>query len=140
MQVMIAKTHALDVPVEEFSEEVREYVFGYGLKQVLNDAGSAGKTPEEKLGMAQKKLDALLRGEVRAVREGVDEVTSEARKIAEGLIKATLRAKGRKIGDIDKETLKRKVAELAERPDIRTKAHDVVAARKGLSVDVGGLL
>ena len=140
MQVMIAKTHALDVRDEDFSPEVRAYVFAYGLKQVLNDAGSAGKSPDEKLGMAQKKLDALLRGEVRAMREGVDEVTSEARKIAEGLIKNALRAQGRKIADIDKEVLRAKVAELAERPDIRSKAQDAVIARKGLVTDIGDLL
>lgn len=140
MQVMIAKTHTLDVRDEDFSPEVRAYVFAYGLKQVLNDAGSAGKNPDEKLGMAQKKLDAMLRGEIRAMRESVDEVTSEARKIAEGLIKNALRAQGRKIADVDKEVFRAKVAELAERPDIRAKAEEAVASRKGLEADLGGLL
>ncbi len=140
MDVMIAKTHALSVDVEALSPQVREYIFAYGLKQVLNDAGSAGKSPDEKLGMAQKKLDALLRGEVRAMRESVDEVTSEARKIAERLIRNALRAQGRKIADVDKEVLRAKIAELANRDDIRAKAEEAVAARKGLEADVGGLL
>lgn len=140
MDVIIAKTHALSVDVEALSPQVREYIFAYGLKQVLNDAGSAGKSPDEKLGMAQKKLDALLRGEVRAMRESVDEVTSEARKIAEGLIRNALRAQGRKIADVDREALRAKIAELAERPDIRSKAQDAVAARKGLATDIEDLL
>jgi transcription termination factor NusB len=141
-QVMIArsKEHVVEVDEARFTPAVREFIFAYGLKQLLNDAGSAGKNPDEKLGMAQKKLDALYTGEVRRHRDAVDEVTSEARKIAEGLIKNALRAQGRKIGDVDKDILRAKVAEVAERPDIRAKAQDAVAARKGLATDIEDLL
>ena len=142
MQVKIAKSdaHVLDVDFSALPEASKAYIIAYGVKQVLNDAGSAGKSPDEKLGMAQKKLDALLRGEVRAMRESVDEMTAEARKIAEGLIRNALRAQGRKIADVDKEALRAKIAELANRDDIRAKAEEAVAARKGLEADVGGLL
>lgn len=141
-QVMIAKTHVVEVDVDAFTPAVREYIWNYGLKQVLNDAGSAGKSPDEKLGMAQKKLDALLRGEVGRAREAVDEVEAEARKIARKMIGDALRRKGKKVADFDEEMLKEKVKELAARDDVRTAAMERLAIKADVAGDdvLDGLL
>jgi hypothetical protein len=67
--VTIAKVHTLAVDPSKFNADVLEYIFTYGLKQVLNDAGSAGKSPDQKRNMAIVKLDALYKGELRKARE-----------------------------------------------------------------------
>lgn len=135
-QVLIAKTHTLEVDTEALTPAVREYIFNYGLKQVLNDAGSAGKTPDEKLGMAQKKLDALMRGEVARAREAVDEIGAEARRIARKRIGDALRAKGQKLKDVEAKAMDDAVAKLAQRADIMEAAREAVEARRGAAVGI----
>jgi hypothetical protein len=83
--VTIAKVHTLAVDPSKFNADVLEYIFAYGLKQVLNDAGSAGKDADQKRDMALVKLDALYNGELRKARESgepADPVGKEAYRIA----------------------------------------------------------
>lgn len=83
--VTIAKTHELAVEPEKFNGDVAAFIFNYGLKQVLNDAGSAEKTPDGKLAKAAAKLAALHAGELRKAREpgeSADPVAKEAWRIA----------------------------------------------------------
>lgn len=89
----IAKVHTVEVLPGNFNQDVLAYIFAYGLKQVLNDAGSAMKTPEAKLEAAEQKLEALYRGELRKSREPgatADPVAKEANRLAGELVKATL--------------------------------------------------
>lgn len=75
-----------------------EYIFAYGLKQVLNDArSSAAKVAEEEgldvadvaRAMVQKKLDALLSGDIRATSGRTsDPVAREAKRLANETLKA----------------------------------------------------
>jgi hypothetical protein len=88
-EVTIAKLHTLQVDVAQFNDDVLTYLFNYGLKQVLNDAGSAGKSADEKLAMAETKLAALYAGELRKQREAgepADPVGKEAFRIAGDLV------------------------------------------------------
>lgn len=88
-EVTIAKLHTLQVDVAQFNDDVLTYLFNYGLKQVLNDAGSAGKSADEKLAMAETKLAALYNGELRKAREAgepADPVGKEAFRIAGELV------------------------------------------------------
>lgn len=83
--VTIAKVHTLAVDPTRFNADVLEYIFAYGLKQVLNDAGSAGKDADQKRDMAIVKLDALYNGELRKAREAgepTDPIGKEAYRIA----------------------------------------------------------
>lgn len=142
MQIVIAKTHTLNVDDGAMAPHVRDFVFEYGMRQLLNDAGSAAKGADDKLAFAQKKLDALMRGEVRTARTAVDEVTAEARRIAERKIKDALRAQGRKIGDVDKEKMRDAVDRLAATDEVREAAEEAVAAKGAVTsdgVDLGGL-
>jgi hypothetical protein len=87
--VTIAKVHTLAVDPSKFNADVLEYIFAYGLKQVLNDAGSAGKDAGQKRDMALVKLDALYNGELRKARESgepADPVGKEAYRIAGDLV------------------------------------------------------
>jgi hypothetical protein len=87
--VTIAKVNTLPVDVLAFNQDVIDYIFAYGLKQVLNDAGSAGKSTDEKLAMAEAKLAALYNGELRKAREAgepADPIGKEAYRIAGELV------------------------------------------------------
>jgi hypothetical protein len=87
--VTIARTHEVLVDAGRFNDEVLTYLFNYGLKQVLNDAGSAGKSADEKRDMALVKLDALYNGELRKAREAgepADPIGKEAFRIAGELV------------------------------------------------------
>jgi hypothetical protein len=68
----------LNVNTDEFNDEVQRHIYDYGLRQILNDAmaqkfetGDDGKSTKVKLvneiivAKAQKRLDALLRGDLR---------------------------------------------------------------------------
>lgn len=91
--VTIAKTHEVAVDAGRFNADVLNYIFNYGLKQVLNDAGSAGKSPDQKRDMALVKLDALYAGELRKSREpgqSADPVAKEAWRIAGDLVQRLL--------------------------------------------------
>ena len=89
MQVTInwkrASARQLEFPrVDEpfkLTEAVRAYVWDYGITQILNDAGSAAKTASEKIAMAEKKLAALMAGDLRAARE-TDPIRAEALRLA----------------------------------------------------------
>lgn len=69
-----------------------------------------------------------------------DPVQAEAKKMARALITASLRDKGRKIKDVDKDTLDNAIATLAEREDIQKAAKKAVAERqKAAAVDLSEL-
>jgi hypothetical protein len=93
----------LTVECERFADNVRDHVFSYGLRQILNDA-IADKTDDEgnDLGVealvakATKRLDTLYSGELRsrtAEREPIDPVEAvmhrEARRKITTMAKAT---------------------------------------------------
>ena len=60
------------------SPAVVNYVFQYGLKQMLNDVHASEKDAAAKKGLSQKKLDSLYRGEVAQSRaSGGDPVLRE---------------------------------------------------------------
>ena len=92
--VAIGKTgKVFNVAVGDFNASVLQYIFTYGLKQVLNDAVTSGKTDAEKVGLANKKMDALLAGEIRLSRES-DPVGQRARQIAIKLVSQKFKKEG----------------------------------------------
>lgn len=106
MNITIARMHELDIDTTKFTDAVNAYIFTYGLKQVLNDAGSAGKSPDEKLAMAEKKLAALYEGTVRAAREGGgDPIKAEMARLAVANVNGRIKAAGRKIKEFTDEQL-----------------------------------
>jgi hypothetical protein len=133
-QVTIAKTHTVEVNRAKLEAHVQEFIWAYGLKQVLNDAGSAGKTPEEKLAMAQKKLDALYAGQIGTTRTS-DPVAARAKAIAKDKLNKAFKAKG--LDPADEATGFGKLwAELAQREDIRALAQAQIDAEKELDIDI----
>lgn len=116
---------------------VIQYVFNYGLKQMLNDVHASEKDASAKLGLSQKKLDSLYEGKVAQSREaGGDPVAREMRVMAENDLKAKIRALGKKISDIKAETMKELVAkQVAANEAAYRKAAEAKLAIKPASVE-----
>lgn len=93
MQINIGKLGtSIDVDVAKFAQPVNDYIFNYGLTQILNDCHStvtATAEPDEAKRAAQvqalidKKLEAMYAGDIRvaSARTG-DPVKAEAVRIA----------------------------------------------------------
>jgi hypothetical protein len=86
------KYGSMNVELGKFSESVNDYIYSYGLRQILNDA-MADKTDDDGaplsdeaiVAKAQKRLDTLYSGELRTHRassEPVDPVEREAYRMA----------------------------------------------------------
>lgn len=95
------------------SEAVANYVFQYGIRQIVGDvhAGLTKKVePDDakrvagKRALIEKKLASLYAGEVAQARAsfGGDPIKREGMAMAESDLKAKLPAIGKKIGDFDK--------------------------------------
>ena len=93
------------------SEAVKDYIFLYGLKQMLNDVHAGEKEASAKAGLSQKKLDSLYRGEVAQARVGGgDPVAKIMRELALADITKQVKAAGKKMKDLDKEKLQAAIA------------------------------
>lgn len=106
--ISLGKGGEIKVDVAKLAESaaVVNYVFNYGLKQMLNDVHASEKDPAAKLGLSQKKLDSLYRGEVAQARAaGGDPVKREMRAMAEADVKNVARGAGIKLANIPKEKL-----------------------------------
>lgn len=127
INVKIGKTgDIVEVDESKFAAHVNEFVFAYGLRQILNDCHSsltskvkneAGETvdnpdytPDNIMALVAKKLDSLYAGEIRAQRgEGGsgDPVEDRAWTLARKDVVSAARAQGHKVKDIDKEALEK---------------------------------
>jgi hypothetical protein len=96
----------VDIAKLEKSPAVMEYIFNYGLKQMLNDVHASEKDAAAKMGLSQKKLDSLYRGEVAQARaSGGDPVKREMRAMAENDVKNAAKAAGIKLANVPKDKL-----------------------------------
>lgn len=118
---------------------VVEYVFNYGLKQMLNDVHASEKDPAAKVGLSQKKLDSLYAGQVAQSREaGGDPVAREMRAMAEADLKAKIKVLGKKVGDIDKKVMAELVAkQVAANEEAYRKAAEAKLAIKPKGIESG---
>jgi hypothetical protein len=109
----------LQVDLGAMSQAGLDKVFAYGLKKILADA-HAGKRGDEALGLAQKRLDALMSGEFR--RGGGGRTSDPVKALAKSLAESQWKALGKavqdaalaKVGGERKEALARIMAKLAE--------------------------
>lgn len=108
----------------KFSAAVLDHVFNYGLRQIINDAMAPEKDDDKKVALADKRIENLINGTLRAspVREG-DPVRKRAMELAETRIKgnkayiAWLQASGLKLSDKDAVAKLRELAKAAIEKD-----------------------
>jgi hypothetical protein len=129
MQIQIGKGIALDVPVDKLPANVMEHVTYIGLRNILMDA-HAGITTDEPDYQAK----------ARAVADKGDPVRAEAKRLALAMIKAQVKASGRKFADLDTAKVAEAVNKLIT-PELLAKAETRVVEAKALAgaVDVSGL-
>lgn len=130
----------LGVDTAAFNEQVREYIFNYGLKQMLNDAHASvtAKTnpkdlAEAKIALARKKLDSLLAGNVAQSRGGgSDPVQKELVAMATKHVKDVLKRAGKKWADYGTEVQETLLAKALEKnmDTWRPLAERIVSDRK----------
>ena len=87
----------IDADCEKFPEAVQVHIYKYGLRQILNDAMADKKDENgnivpvnELVAMAQKRHENLLKGELRARREGEAEIFDPIKSEAFKLLRAKL--------------------------------------------------
>lgn len=118
----------VDVTALQAMPAVSEYIWNYGIKQMLNDVHAGltkkveaddQKRKEGKRALVEKKLASLMAGEVAQARVGAtgDPVEREIRAMAETDVKAKIKAAGRKISDFSKESLAAAIAKQAAAHD-----------------------
>ena len=147
MKISLGKAGSIEVDVAKLQAmpQVAEYIFNYGLKQMLNDVHASEKDPALKMGLSQKKLDSLMRGEVAQARVGQsgDPVLREMKVMAEADVKTKLKALGKSLKDYDKEVLQKVYqkqleaqadayrtaaeAKLAIKPEVKMNADDIMS-------------
>lgn len=172
LNVEIGKGLTIEVDGEALREHapVWNHVVYIGLRNILMDAHASAKagdfeSPEEyrkaSLTMAQKKLDAMTRGELRTTQSGprashVDPVAAEALRLARTFVYG--RARGWEKGAdsalqyIDavasalglaksdrKAVLNAAIAKRAARDDVQKTARDNVESAKAIAVNVDDL-
>ena len=139
--ISLGKGGEISVDVAKLCESaaVVNYIFTYGLKQMLNDVHASEKDAEAKKGLSQKKLDSLYRGEVAQSRASSgDPVAREMKAMAEADVKAKLKTLGRKVSEIKKDVLTSVIEkQLEANKDAYRKAAEAKLAIKPKGVEVG---
>lgn len=139
--ISLGKGGSITVDVEKLQAmpQVAEYIFNYGLKQMLNDVHAGEKEASAKLGLSQKKLDSLYRGEVAQSREsGGDPVAREMKAMAESDLKAKIKALGKQVGKIDKKVFAELVGkQVAANEEAYRKTAEAKLAIKPKGIEAG---
>lgn len=131
----------LAINVDDLPEVAREYIFAYGLKQILNDAHASvtkvthpdeAKRNAAKVEAAQARWDRLVSGEIRASRASGDPIEREMRNLAERAVKDRIRQAGRKLKEFEAEALEAATTKFLEANDkaLREQAREIIEARK----------
>ena len=155
--IQIGKGLAIDVNFGAMPQTALDHILYIGARNVLMDCHASvtkdairqefkddtmtdeeltKELQEQALAMATKKLDALMRGEVRTVstRESVDPVRAEAIKIARGVVTARLKKEGKKLSDYEPAAIKGACDKIiANDPAIMAQAQKNVDAAKALT-------
>lgn len=76
------------------SPAVLRHIFTYGLRQIINDSMASGEDANEKIGLADKRIDNLIAGTLRAQRTASDPITAEAIRLALIKVKQAIGKKG----------------------------------------------
>ena len=149
MKVNIGKGIELDIDAIALPPNAMEHVIYIGLRNILMDSHASvtkETNPDDMAdvakAVAEKKLAALMSGEVRVVasREG-DPVRAEAKRAATDAIKVALRKAGRKVEpDTVKAALEKIMADESRWAKYMETAKATIAARKSVDVDVDDLI
>lgn len=122
MNVNVGKGIEREIDVTVLPEAARYHILYIGLRNVLMDSHASITSDEypdaderkaAAEAMVDKKLDALMRGEVRvqSTREG-DPVRAEAMRMANDIIKAKIKKAGKAVKDYEPKAIREAAAKL----------------------------
>jgi hypothetical protein len=149
-KVNIGKNIEMDVDFAAMPQAALDHILYIGARNILMDSHASitresnpDDLTEAATAMAEKKLAALMAGEVRVSgsREG-DPVRAEALRSAKSVIVAALKKAGKikKEADVDAKLLREKSAELvAAKPEFLEKARETIEARRAATVDLADI-
>lgn len=147
IKISKAKTN-LDVEFDDLPAEVQAFIVEQGLSKLLNGATAretAATTPDEKvrgenaMALAMNKLDALKAGKFKRTAARGDGKTpmvvmTEARRLAKNIIKAHLKAQGKRLGEIEPAAITEAAnLYLTENPDLIETAKASIEASAALA-------
>jgi hypothetical protein len=138
MDVNIGKGITISVDTASLPEAAMAHVVYIGLKNILQDAHAGEGNPDLARADAEKKLAALMSGQVRVNtgREG-DPVKARAKMIATGHAKKQWVGQGRKLRDMTTDDLNTMVQKLLEKnPSIMAQAAAAVAAEAAITIEM----
>lgn len=148
MDVNIGKGITLDVSWEDLPQNALEHVIYIGLRNILMDA-HASITKDEypdpdhlmatAEALAERKLSALMKGEVRVAgtRSRVDQVMAEAIRLATAMVKKGLQKAGKRLADYKPAELRAAAEKLvAKNPSLVTQAEANIAALAELDAEI----
>lgn len=146
--VNVGKSINIEVDFPNMPREALDHIMYIGARNILMDSHAsitADEYPDADLrqeaaaAMVQKKLDALMRGEVRvqSTREG-DPVRAEANAMAKAILTAKIKAAGKRVKDYEPQALREAQAKLIT-PELLAKAKARVEEAKGAAGDLSDL-
>jgi hypothetical protein len=142
MNVNIGKGIELAVPaLDTLSPAVRDHIMYIGWRNILMDS-HAGVTAEkstdvvgESKAIAEKKLAALIAGEVRTASfRTVDPVKREMLRLATEAVEKAIRAKGKKVSDFDAAVRRAKAESVMDKFAVQARKN--VEANNAVSIDI----
>lgn len=146
--INVGKGLEIEVDFQSMPQTALDHILYIGARNVLMDSHAsitaqeypnADEREAAAMAMVEKKLAALMRGEVRSTstREG-DPVRAEALRMANEALKAKIKAAGKKVGEYDAKALREAAAKLIT-PELLAKAKARVDEAKGADVDLSDL-
>lgn len=141
--VNIGKSIEMDVDFAAMPQAARDHIMYIGARNVLMDCHASitrESNPndfiESARALAEKKLAALMAGEVRvqSTREG-DPVRAEAIRMATDTIRAAIRKSGKKFSDFDPKAVREKAIGMVT-PELLAKAKARVDENRAVGADV----
>lgn len=146
--VNVGKSIEIDVNFADMPQAAIDHILYIGARNILMDSHAsitsneypdADLRQEAAAAMVQKKLDALMRGEVRvqSTREG-DPVRAEAKAMAKAILTAKIKAAGKKVKDYEANAINEAIAKLIT-PELMAKAKARVDEAKGTAGDLSDL-
>lgn len=144
--VNVGKSINIEVDFATMPQTALDHILYIGARNILMDSHAsitadefpnADERQAAAGAMVQKKLDALMRGEVRvqSTREG-DPVRAEALRMATDIVKAKIKKAGRKVADYEAKAIREAAAKLIT-PELLAQAKARVAETQ--AIDTGDL-
>lgn len=144
--VNVGKSINIEIDFTTMPQAALDHILYIGARNILMDSHAsitadeypdADARQEAAGAMVQKKLDALMRGEVRvqSTREG-DPVRAEALRMATDIVKAKIKKAGRKVADYEAKAIREAAAKLVT-PELLAQAKARVEETQ--AIDTGDL-